>query len=58
MTHSGQSQLTKSPGRRRGFVIQMNSSHWNPSYTESLPFPEFIAGEKDKLRPEPGSQPN
>src|ERR1700722_5915917 len=28
-------------------------AHWNPSYTESLRFLEFIAGKKDKLNAEP-----
>ena len=28
-------------------------SHWNPSFTENLRFLEFIAGDKDKARPEP-----
>jgi quercetin dioxygenase-like cupin family protein len=31
-------------------------AHWNPSYTESLRFLEFIVGEKDKARPEPRPQ--
>jgi quercetin dioxygenase-like cupin family protein len=33
-------------------------THWNPSYTESLRFLEFIVGEKDKARPEPLPQSN
>src|ERR1700733_6339148 len=28
-------------------------AHWNPSYTESLRFLEFIAGARDKVRPAP-----
>jgi quercetin dioxygenase-like cupin family protein len=33
-------------------------AHWNPSYAENLRFLEFIAGGKDKVRPEPSPRSN
>src|ERR1700726_3450528 len=52
----GKAPLTLKAGDSLFVAAGTTHAHWNPSYTESLRFLEFIAGTKDKVRPEP--QPN
>jgi len=54
----GKAPLTLKPGDSLFVPAGTTHAHWNPSYTESLRFLEFIAGEKNKVRPEPGQQSN
>ena len=49
----GKAPLTLKAGDSLFVPAGTTHAHWNPSYTESLRFLEFIAGTKDKVRPEP-----
>ena len=49
----GKAPLTLKAGDSLFVPAGTTHTHWNPSYTESLRFLEFIAGAKDKVRPEP-----
>jgi quercetin dioxygenase-like cupin family protein len=49
----GKAPLTLKAGDSLFVPAGTTHAHWNPSYTESLRFLEFIAGAKDKVRPEP-----
>ena len=48
----GKAPLTLKAGDSLFVPAGTTHAHWNPSYTESLRFLEFIAGAKDKVRPE------
>ena len=49
----GKAPLTLKAGDSLFVPAGTTHAHWNPSYTESLRFLEFIAGARDKVRPEP-----
>jgi quercetin dioxygenase-like cupin family protein len=49
----GKAPLTLQAGDSLFVPAGTTHAHWNPSYTESLRFLEFIAGARDKVRPEP-----
>jgi quercetin dioxygenase-like cupin family protein len=54
----GKAPLTLKAGDSLFVPAGTTHAHWNPSYTESLRFLEFIAGAKDKVRPEPQPHSN
>jgi quercetin dioxygenase-like cupin family protein len=54
----GKAPLTLNAGASLFVPAGTTHAHWNPSYTESLRFLEFIAGLQEKVRPEPSPQSN
>jgi quercetin dioxygenase-like cupin family protein len=54
----GKASLTLKAGDSLFVPAGTTHAHWNPSYTESLRFLEFIAGPQEKVRPEPSPQSN
>jgi quercetin dioxygenase-like cupin family protein len=54
----GKAPLTLKAGDSLFVPAGTTHAHWNPSYTESLRFLEFIAGPQEKVRPEPSPQSN
>jgi quercetin dioxygenase-like cupin family protein len=54
----GKAPLTLKAGDSLFVPAGTTHAHWNPSYTESLRFLEFIAGARDKVRPEPQPHSN
>jgi quercetin dioxygenase-like cupin family protein len=54
----GKAPLTLKAGDSLFVPAGTTHTHWNPSYTESLRFLEFIAGARDKVRPEPQPHSN
>jgi quercetin dioxygenase-like cupin family protein len=54
----GKAPVTLKAGDSLFVAAGTTHSHWNPSYTESLRFLEFIAGNKDKTHTEPPPQSN
>jgi quercetin dioxygenase-like cupin family protein len=54
----GKTPLTLKAGDSLFVPAGTTHAHWNPSYTESLRFLEFIAGPQEKVRPEPSPQSN
>jgi quercetin dioxygenase-like cupin family protein len=54
----GKAPLTLKAGDSLLVPAGTTHAHWNPSYTESLRFLEFIAGPQEKVRPEPSPQSN
>jgi quercetin dioxygenase-like cupin family protein len=54
----GKAPLTLKAGDSLFVPAGTTHAHWNPSYSESLRFLEFIAGPQEKVRPEPSPQSN
>jgi quercetin dioxygenase-like cupin family protein len=54
----GKAPLTLKAGDSLFVPAGTTHAHWNPSYSESLRFLEFIAGPREKVRPEPPPQSN